>query len=528
MSHAIQLLNTNLTARQRTTLLLGCLIFVGLILRIWAIGFDLPNVYHPDEDALVSPAMNIIKTGDFTPTRMEYGTLHIYLLALVYMGVFLLSFRNGDIAGVDQLIIFERGAYPGIFPHPEYVLAGRVVSAFMSTAIIFLVFLLAWRLTGRNRPALLATAIVAFHPRLITHAHYTTPETPLFFWITLALYLLIRSYDERDADNGWAFAGAGFVCGLAASTKYNGVLLTVPLLAFALLRVKDWEDVLRWRVVSGPLAMGVGFFAGTPYALITTSEFLGWFGYALRLYSVPRELALPSWLWHLRYHVTSTHALIFLLSGLGAWLSLRRVSDKRFKCWAILGGYVVLVWVAVFGQTNQQARMWLPAGAVMLVWSGVAADWLWTQATSKLPNRRQLAYLVPTIVLLPIFIASVYIDRLYTLPDVRTTASEWVVENIPAGTPIAVDYFAPNLDPNAYPITKIQRLYWHDVAWYQEGQFQYLIMTEAITQPDELAGQDLADYEQLTSELCLVHELEGSFLTAPSFAVWIYQVPPCP
>ncbi len=49
----------------RNNILLSAIIIGGLMLRLSGNDFGLPNLYHPDEDALIMPALEIIRSGNF-------------------------------------------------------------------------------------------------------------------------------------------------------------------------------------------------------------------------------------------------------------------------------------------------------------------------------------------------------------------------------------------------------------------------------------------------------------------------------
>ena len=57
---------------------------LGLGLRLWGIGFGLPNTLaRPDEEMVVSIAVGFFK-GDFNPHNFFYGTFYMYVLFAVY------------------------------------------------------------------------------------------------------------------------------------------------------------------------------------------------------------------------------------------------------------------------------------------------------------------------------------------------------------------------------------------------------------------------------------------------------------
>jgi hypothetical protein len=517
-------------------LLLPLILLLALLLRLWGIGFGLPNLYHPDEDALVMPAVQIIQTGNLEPSRLEYGSLHIYTLVVVEMTVYLGMARSGLVDGVDDLTLYERGSYPAVYEYPQFFLAARLVSAVMGVGIVLFTYLLANRL-GNRRQALMAAAVAAVLPALVTHAHFATPDTPLTFYTILALYLLVRVYDEWEQDNGWAYLGAGFVCGLAASTKYNGVILALPLLLVPLLRLRSWDSWLRLRTLAGPLGMALGFFIGTPYALLNIPHFLYWFGYALHLYRMPGYVPVqPSWLWQLEYHLTSPNVPVFLLGMAGFFFTLGRWGRRGL----IISSFTLLLWLAIFGQTRSEARMWLPAAPVFAIWTAVFLDavitWLPTRfpslqaprsthfASRLTPHAPRFALLF--FLLFPLLAGSVLINRRFQAEDVRTLTQQWVEANIPDGRTIAIDYFAPNLDSQRWVVSR-QLPIFRAVAWYQAQGIHYIILSEAGHDRDKLSAEELAAWDDLGRDACLLQTISGPFLSAAVIHFWVYQVPPC-
>lgn len=507
-----------------TTVCLAFLLLVAFGLRVRGVGFGLPNLYHPDEDAVLMPAINILITGDFDPMRMDYGTLHVYVLTAVSMVVFALSARNGQIQDTNQLTIFERGSYPATYPFPEYFVAGRVVSAVMGTGIVLLTYALARRL-GNQRQGLIAATITAVLPAMVSKSHYITTDIPVTFWVMFGLYLLIRAYDHWSTDTIWAYIGAGLVCGLATSTKYNAVILVVPLLLTPLFRVYTLDRWLRLRVIGGPLAMAVGFLFGTPYALLNIPKFLHWFGYSLRLYNAPRDLPIPVWQWHLNYHLTSPHVLIIILGIIGFVFSFSQWGKRAL----IVNSFAIVLWAAILSQTNAQARMWIPSAPIFAMWATLTLDW----GIQKLEWQLQailkykfVAY-IPLIVLAPLLITSIRYGTQLQGNDARTVAQQWVETNVPPGTAIAVDYMSPNLNTNRWPVTKLFFLFDKDINWFIENNIEYLIVSTAPSDFSKLEPSAYRRYQQIIASSCLVQIIQEPILTSTETNMKIYHVGPC-
>lgn len=518
----------HLSENQRTALLVAALVLLAAVLRLAALNFDLPHVYHPDEDALVMPAMTILKSGDFQPTRMDYGSLFIYILVAVYLLVFIASARSGAIERVDALQIMERGAYPGIFPHPEYVLAARLVSAAFGIGIIVVVFMLGRRLGG-TRIGLVAAGLAAVLPDLVVHSHYATTDTAATCMIVLSLYLLLRAYDHWPHDTLWAYAGAGFVCGLAVATKYSNAFIALPLLLVPLLRVSSLDDFLRLRVLIGPVALVFGFLAGTPYALLNLPEFAYWTGYVLRVYNQPAYEAVgTTWQWQLTYLLGGRNALVVIPGFIGLILSLRLWGRRGW----IIASFVLIFLYTIFTQDARQTRSWLPLAPLFALYAALALQTLITWLTTRRRNfqspiSQSLTLLLPVLLLIPLLWLSIAAVRNLAADDVRTVTQQWIEQNIPPGTTLSFDRFPANVDPAQWPVVNVFGHYQHDLAWYEEQGVDYLFVGDVIHDPAVLSAEDTTRYQTLLAQLCPVQTLSGSILATAGRQIAIYKRPPC-
>lgn len=503
--------------------LLG-IIILGFVLRLYGVAFGLPELWHPDEDAVVMPALEILRTGEWQPIRMEYGSFHIYILTAISAVVTVLLMRDGHISSASEIPIYARGTFPSIYHQEEFFVAARFVSVVTGTLTILIIFLLARRLTDSPRQALLAGLFTAILPRFVVHSHFATTDMSLMFWITVALYLLLRVYDNWESDSWWSYAGAGIVCGIATSTKYNGVLLMLPLLSVALLRVKSLERVVSWRTISGAVGMIVGFLASTPYVVLALPEFLDWFGFSLRLYNLPTDKPVTSMVWHLDYHLRQSYAPLFLLAFIGIPLSFWKWKWRGFA----LNIFALVFWFTIFQQTNSQVRMWLPTAPVVILWSVLTLDTFFEFVYQRFETNRHVKwfpYIVTILIATPMLLSAARIahDLSY---DGRLTARVWIEDNIAEGTSVAVDYLRPNIDPERWSVTNTFFLYDNDLQWYQERGVEYLVLHDAINDFDRQDIGRREQYETFVAQLCLVHQLREPTL-GYYYTIFIYHMPPC-
>lgn len=518
----------NFLALHKFSIALALILLLAFGLRIWGIGFGLPNLYHPDEDAVVMPAINIIKTGNLEPTRMEYGSLHIYLLTAVSALTFVRMARNGGyLESPADLPIYERGTYPAVYPYAEYFLASRLVSVLLGVGIVLLLYMLVTRLTNK-RQGLLAALLAAILPALVTHSHFATTDTALTFWSLLGLYLIIRVFDNWEDDSLWSYVGAGFVCGLAASTKYNGIVLIVPLVLVPLLKAKSLDELLNIRTFSGLFSMGLGFLAGTPYAIVNLPKLLYWVSYSLRLYNSPgQNLVGTSWQWHLNYHLNSSNTMVLVFGVVGFFFSWRYWGWCRAL---IINSFTLIFWLAIVSQTHREVRMWLPTAPIFIAWAVLLIDLLsgflreieWPTWT-----KRAVSFVGIGMILLFLGNRSIAISSGFASEDVRSQTQQWIEANIPTETAIAVEYFSPNLDITLWPVTKVFSLHQNPPEWYQEQGVEYFVFSEAGNDPSKMPEGDWARRQEFIANYCLVESFSGPFLSAEIMSMWVYRSGDC-
>jgi 4-amino-4-deoxy-L-arabinose transferase-like glycosyltransferase len=146
--------------------------------------------------------------------------------------------------------------------------AGRLLGALLGLVIVVQVYLLALRLWNRQHLARVAAGAAAFLPALLV-LHAALLTEPLFIVLALAVALALLEIRRSRTATGWLVV-AGLVCGLAALTRSNGILLLIPLV----LGTWAWSPGSR-RQRLAPIAILLAAAALTvaPWVVRTTLEF---------------------------------------------------------------------------------------------------------------------------------------------------------------------------------------------------------------------------------------------------------------
>ena len=287
-------------------------------------------------------------------------------------------------------------------------LAGyRLAPALLFSALVAIAF--RWGMAAWGGMGGLGAALsIVLMPRLFGHAHIGATETPLITFWTAASAAAWWAV-ERKSRVWWVVAGVAL--GLAAGTKFTGVLAVIPVAAWGL-----WRD--RRATVRGlPLAIGIGivtFWALNPMLWFDPGHFLGvWLWESLHrgdyapisTYYLGRvyTFSLP---WHHVFVMTAavTPLGILVLAGLGAFWGLR-----RFDPLVILSaGTVVFVWALLLlpgAPHHNGVRMFIVLFPFLGMLSGYGLHSAWRRIADRgreallaiafLPATVQLAWIHP-------------------------------------------------------------------------------------------------------------------------------------
>lgn len=227
------------------------IIGLGAVLRFTKLDWGEGYFFNPDEYHIAAAVTRLSFPDSLDPQFFSYGSLTIYLVAILYFLVDSLSW----------------------FPPPDPILVGRFLSALFSTGTIAVVYFLARQLWPQVGLALLAAFLVATSPGLVQQAHFATPESALTFWLLLMLASGIT----------WVRSGRRFLLvltsiflGLGVGTKVVALLYLPLLILLVFLRRSGSAFSLLTRVRDLGVALlvaGLTFLVVSPYSLLDLPKF---------------------------------------------------------------------------------------------------------------------------------------------------------------------------------------------------------------------------------------------------------------
>jgi 4-amino-4-deoxy-L-arabinose transferase-like glycosyltransferase len=221
--------------------------------------------------ALVLRLATIVATSDYVPT-LDSADYVRHAISIADGDGFpdsTLTASGGPSAFRPPLYPYLLGGVYAIAGDDAGETVGRVVGALLSTAAVWLLYLIGARVWGR-RVGLIAAAGAAILPPTV-FINTALISEPLFVCLMLASLLATLVARDRGGDWRWA-ALAGVCCALAALTRSNGVLLLIPAL------IGVWVVRPRWTrsALAGPAALLVAAaLTVAPWTIRNTVEFGG-------------------------------------------------------------------------------------------------------------------------------------------------------------------------------------------------------------------------------------------------------------
>ena len=416
--------------RKRDWVLLMILV-VGGLARYWGIGFGLPHTEcRPDETTILRIALKF-GTGDLNPHFFRYPTLYMYILFCLYICYFLFGMSTGKYASMSDFI-----AEYSLNPSNLYLI-GRVFSAFLGTASVFVLYKIAKHLFGEKTAAVssLFLTLAYLHVR---DSHFGVTDVALTFLIMCSILFIVRSHEDKTPRS---YVYAGVFAGLATSTKYSAILLLVPMCIAHVYNVLDEGDrevgsFVDKRILGFVAVLALAFLLGTPFALLDFHTFISDFLFEVEHLSRGHLINLGrGWSYHLRFSLPlGLGWSLFSASLLGILVLIR--GDRRKAM--VLCSFPVVYYATIGKGYTVFLRYMIPLVPFLCVTGAVFTVAIGDRLARYLkPHLRNVTTLVVVaLTILPSACNAIHFDRLLGQKDNRLIATEWVNENIEAGSSI--------------------------------------------------------------------------------------------
>lgn len=419
-------------------LMIALIAIVAAAFRLWGIGWSLPlKKAHIDEAVVLFYTMRFF-SGDLNPhIFFDYPTLFLYVLGLVFFGVFGVGKLFGVYPSLDGFV----GAYMHGNAVPLYY-AGRLVSVVCAVATVVLV----WRI-GREHfrsRGVWAALVCAIAPAHVLHSHYATVDVSAVFLVMLSFLFLGRYL--ADPSRARELYRGSIVLGFAAASKYYPAFLYVPLAGVII-----WNDrpAAVKRLLSSASLILAGFVIGCPYAVLDFPAFAGRFidRFSLIVWGggaggAAKAAAIHPWA--IIAHCSSALTmplLVLLLIGIALALKYSEQGDRRTLIAWLLFPVLFAAFLATWRISSPHyALVLVPFMAVI-----GCAGWERYVERGSVP-RWVMAAVVVAACILPVM-RDVQIGRMLTRTDTRLEALAWMRQNVEPGSTVLRFAYTPEFLP---------------------------------------------------------------------------------
>ncbi len=512
----------------------GALFLSAFLLRLWGIGWGLPNAdhyfsYHPDEWIILIASYFVVNpyAGEWLPGFYNYGSLPLYLWS--FWLHWLSSF----------------GVIPALSESPSGIevaqlraslhLWARVLVALMGAGTAVVVAQIA-RQVGGARAGWLAGTVMAVAPAFVVHSRFQTVDVPTTFFVALALYQSVALWRSERL---WRTLLWGAVwAGCAAGCKYNAGLVTLAPMTVWLLRYSsDRAMLLKGALATIAIAVGV-FLLVCPGAWADSEKFWRDFSYEVRhVQQGHGEIFTDTglgWLYHLTPNLTTGFTLLGLVGSLLGWV----LHGVRLRVlWGVLV-FTVAYYLLIGGAEVRFLRYTLPLYPMLALGVALLLSERPKSQTAESPMpRTRLAPILSAFALL-VALFQLVVALSYSLCMVRTDARDqalrWMRQQVPSGASIGFATVPWFYTPPLYPDTG--ELRWQDrLQKMREAQTPFRLVSLAPPEwnvdalrtqiPDYLVLSEFewrdvtriqrTDYQQFRSVLESEYELVAQFRNNP-------------
>ncbi len=502
------------------TIVFCLILLLAALFRFYGTDWDNGFHLHPDERAIVlyTLPLNFPKTvtqylspnSPLNPHFFAYGSFPLYFLKIVSIFA---SLHNPVYATYDGINIL-----------------GRDLSVLFELCSMLLIFNIS-KLVASKKIGLLAMFFYAVSTFPIQNSHFYTVDAQLCFFILLTLYFILKYYEHPSLKFS-VLLGLSF--GLSLVTKDTGlILLSTIILTYllSLLLLKShlnknhfWKTYISKNaklIIFSPI-----FFIVTvlliivlfePYALIDFSSF--WlqtqqqsqmthnafiFPYTLQYVGIiPYYYELKNiFLWG---QGPMLAIICYIGTGYAFVKAIRNLNEKHWRNILVLFLFFIPYFLIVGNFSVAFMRYMLPLYPLLCIFGGLFFYYVFNYMHKTYP--RIGYYIIGIFILCSIVIWPLSFMHIYSYPNTRVQASNWIYQNIGQNKTLAVEHWDDQLplgDSIKYS-TLILPLYNPDTGDKWLGVHQILQHTDYIIIASNrlyVPLQKLTDCTKLPTQFC--------------------------
>lgn len=433
----------------KNRIVLILILFFAYFIRVFGLNWDQGFHLHPDERMLIMVADKISFFKNLNPDFFNYGSLPIYLL-------------KGLSQLLDLIFRSDLATYAGMLD------VGRKLSVIFDMTTIFLIYKITKILFKENEVALFSVLFysISFFP--IQNSHFFVVDVLLNTLITGLIYILLI-YFKLPSLKKVLFIGLTFAAMMA--TKFTAIIFFPIIIGIIIFKNIKYRKLVIINCFVFGFWFLVFYFIFMPYVFIENARFMS---------DIKAQLAMNSNPYVFPYTLQYVGTLPYFyylknifLWGLGPVISILSIFGlyKIPKRKNILFLVFYFFYFLIIGRSAVKfMRYMLPLYPFFALLAGYGLYKLY-----QLYKPLAYALVVATLLWSFMFI------NVYAFPHTRIAATEWILENIPKGSTLAVEHWDDRL-----PIHGSENYYFEELTIYElpDDKIKWQVLNEKLKKTD--------------------------------------------
>jgi hypothetical protein len=371
----------------------------------------------------------------------------------------------------------------------------RAHALILGLGIVFLTFVLGRRISG-DAGGLASALVVAITPLMVSYSRMMYYDIAMVAFFLFYIIAFAKAICERSI--GYVYVAVA-LSAAAFTMKQNAVILFVADGWLLLSIIAHWRP---WRLITNRHS----------WVLVLMATVILWYGYPTlftptgitgfidsvgsKYYGAQTAGSVPVtdrlwWVWIRSFWIDQAPPMVFLVLVVGTVIGVFFARDRYVAASALGLG---LLYYAIAGySTHAIDRTMLPL--IPLLALGMAGWIAFLQRISRPQLGMAVAVTIIVYVSLPLLQNTVRTNLLLGLPDTRVQVATWFAENVPEGTTVARETYAPWLPSvpdvscpagigsvtghrKLFSLASTNSLASKPPEWYRQQSIHYLIYVE--------------------------------------------------
>ena len=402
----------------------------------------LPFIYDPDEPAFLTPAAKMLRDGDPNPHWFQHpGSTIIYLnAALMIVWGWL---QTGSLS--------LQGAASAYFADPTAVVwTIRQFNELLGACAVVATYLVATRAFRSMTIGFAAAAIVAVMPLHVPYSQVVRTDILAGVFVLMAVYFAVRIAEERRLSD---YVAAGAMIGFGVATKYPAAVAAIAVMFAHMSSVSGWMKE-SWKLFLAGAVSLLAAFVASPFLFLDIEATLS--DLAKETTSSHYNATGAGFAGNLIWYLKSLYGLLGISGSAAVVVGLVVAGWRRGP------GLVVLVFALVFlafiSSLGLKWTRWLiPLTPFVAMFAALGLVFLAETAGGMFGKPLfGAAFGVALCIALALLLGGKFFVGTTPLPDTRTIARQWAVDNIPAGSRIVQEFYTPQMPVSKYRLFRFR------------------------------------------------------------------------